>query len=78
MTTFCRMLAQKQLSWHRKDNRFKWINMAPGIEGQPLAIEEVGERIAQWLENDVPLPDEWDGTSLMALVWTVLLLTAVN
>ena len=52
--------------------------MAPGIEGQPLAIEEVGERIAQWLENDVPLPDEWDGTSLMTLVWTVMLLTAVN
>ena len=65
------MLAQKQLSWHRKDGRFKWVNMAPGTMGKPLAIEEVGERIVQWLENSVPLPSEWDGAPLMTLVRTM-------
>ena len=44
--------------------------MAPGDGGQRLAIEKVGEKVVQWLENDAPLPPEWDGASLMTLVYT--------
>ena len=28
----------------------------------------MGEKVAQWLERDTPLPSEWDGASLMTLV----------
>jgi hypothetical protein len=41
--------------------------MAPGPEGQRLDVGAVGERVDQWLENDTPLPPEWDGASLMTL-----------
>lgn len=44
------------------------MNMAPGARGQRLAMEEVGERIVQWLQNGTPLPPEWDGTPLKTLV----------
>jgi tRNA dimethylallyltransferase len=62
-----RALAQQQLTWHRKGGRFTWLNMAPGPEGRRLDVGEVGERVAQWLENDTPFPPEWDGASLMTL-----------
>ena len=62
------MLAQQQLTWHKKGGQFQWVNMAPGAGGQRLAMDEVGERVAQWLENDTPLPADWDGTPLMSLV----------
>lgn len=44
------------------------MNMAPGTRGERLAMEEVGERIVQWLQNGTPLPPEWDGTPLKTLV----------
>ena len=40
--------------------------MAAG--GRRLGVGEVGERVAQWIERDTPLPAEWDGTPLMTLV----------
>lgn len=61
-----RLLAQNQLTWHRKGDRFQWVNMAPG--DQKLEMKEVAERVSQWLENETPLPPEWDGTPLMKLV----------
>ena len=47
--------------------------MAPGPEGRRLDVGEVGEGVAQWLENDTPFPPEWDGASLMTLVCKSLL-----
>ena len=68
LSSLCRTLAAQQLAWHKKEGQFQWVNMAPGAGGQRLEMEEVGERIVQWLQNGTPLPPGWDGTPLRTLV----------
>jgi len=55
--------------WYSKQPQFQWLDMAPG--GKRLSVEVVGETVANWLLNDIPLPPEWDGEHLKTLVWWV-------
>lgn len=62
-----RQLASKQLAWFKREKDFYWLNIAPG-GGERLPMDMVAEKVKEWFLSGVPLPSEWDGSSLKNLV----------
>jgi tRNA dimethylallyltransferase len=60
-----RQLAHSQLTWHKKEDYFCWLNMAPG--GNILSVDSVCTAVTDWLDTDKDFPPEMNGNALKHL-----------
>lgn len=69
-----RQLACKQLTWYKKESRFKWINVTP----QVVPDHDLATCVANWFTSGCAISDHWDGNDLKTLVKFLSLLSCVT